>query len=303
MKRKLSYGYPLPSEEAAEIEDFSFIVGEIVVGEDSNQEPAWDYETPITCTVSLNADLPRILEESGLQDPGEPEDGKLPRLGVALSWSSSATKLRGASNRKELTDGSNSLDLVVDGQILGGTLSVKAIITLLEDIQFDDDRIAPSSEGTLLWTSDELHLPLEGSGTRFTMTPVSFKEAGVEPTDAMWLVQLADQMETPISSGVRVLVNVANPITKSMLENPNTPEAESWQQVLETEVMTLLVHHGVAGLRENDFDTPMEIGSLGEGIQAIMGSFFPNETPADLTNELPRITATMRAAVFNRKES
>lgn len=303
MKRKLSYGYPLPSDDSAEIESFSFAIGEIGVGDHNAQEPAWDYETPVSCSVTLDVDLPRILRESGLQTPNDAWDYEPPSLAVALSWSASATKIRGASSQRKLVNGINHLNVVLDGQVLGGVLTVSAVITLFEDAAFTDNRIAPRAQGNILWTSDELQLPLEGGGSRFTMTPVSFKEAGVEPVNAMWLVQLSDHMETPISSGVRVLVNVSNPITKSMLENPNSTEAEAWQRALETEVMTLLVHHGVSGIDQSDFDSPMEPSSLGEGIHAMMGSFFPGETPSDLVNELPRIAATIRSAVASRKDS
>lgn len=303
MKRKLSYGYPLPSEDAAQIDNFAFSIGDLFVGNGNDDGIAWDYETPITCTVSLNADLNRILQESGLRLPHDPWDEDAIKLDVALSWASSATKIRGAGSQKTLLDGENHLDLVLDGQELGGTLTVSAIITLAEDVTFNDNRIAPYTEGSILWTSDELQLPLEGGGSRFTLTPVSFKEAGVEPLDAMWLVQLTDHLETPISSGVRVLVNTSNPITKAMLENPNTPEAKFWYRGLQTEVITLLVHHGVSVMHQDEFDSTMEVGSLGEGIQGLMNSYFPNETPTDLMNELPRISATARAFVFNAKDS
>lgn len=303
MKRKLSYGYPIPSENSAEIESFSFAIGDFVVEEHTHQEPAWDYETPVTCSVTLDVDLPRMLRESGLQTPDDTPDYSPPRLAAALIWSSSTTKIRGASSRRQLVDGINQLDVLVDGQVLGGVLTVYAVITLLDDAIFTDNRIAPRSQGNIIWTSDELQLPLEGGGSRFTMTPVAFDKAGIEPLNAMWLVQLSDNFEVPISSGVRVLVNISHPITKSVLENPNNSDGEAWRKALESEVMTLLVHHGVSGLDPADYDSPMEVGSLGEGIQALMGSFFPREKPSDLINELPRISATIRAAVSSRKGS
>jgi len=302
MQRKLSYGYPLPSDDAAQIENFTFAIGDTMIGDENAESVAWDYETPITCTVSLDVDLERILNESGLQTPIDPWDSDAVNLAVALSWASSATRIRGAGAQQKLRDGENLLEVTLDGQDLGGTLTVQAVITLAENLTFNDDRLAPTSEGMILWTSDDLQLPLEGGGSRFTMTPVSFKEAGVEPQDAMWLVQLSDSLDIPISSGVRVLVNTSNPITKTMLENPNTSEATFWRKELETEVITLLIHHGVSILQQDEFDSSMEPGSLGEGIQGLMNSYFPHETPTDLINELPRISATARAFVFNRKD-
>jgi len=303
MKRKLSYGYPLPGDDAAQIENFAFAIGDSIVGNENAESVAWDYETPITCTIDLNVDLGRILNESGLQKPNDPWDSDAVGLAVALSWASSATRIRGASSQQKLRDGQNLLEITLDGENLGGTLTVQAVITLAENVTFNDDRLAPTSEGMIIWSSDVLQLPLEGGGSRFTMTPVSFKEAGVEPLDAMWLVQLSDSLDIPISSGVRVLVNTSNPITKTMLETPNSAEANFWRKELETEVITLLIHHGVSMLQQDDFDSPMEPGSLGEGIQGLMNSYFPQETPTDLINELPRISATARAFVFNGKDN
>lgn len=302
MKRKLSYGYLLPSDNAALIESFTFAIGDTIVGEDNAESVAWDYETPITCTVNLDVDLERILSESGLRTPDDPWDSDSVDLAVALSWTSSATKIRGAGSQQALLDGQNQLEVTLDGQELGGVLTVQAVIVLAENLTFNDDRLAPTSEGMILWNSDPLQLPLEGGGSRFTMTPVSFQDAGVEPLDAMWLVQLSDNLDIPISSGVRVLVNTSNPITKTMLETPNSSEANFWRKELETEVITLLIHHGVSTMQHDEFDSPMEPGSLGEGIQGLMNSYFPQETPSDLINELPRISATARAFVFNGKD-
>lgn len=303
MKRKLSYGYPLPSEDAAEIDSFTFIVGDIVLGENADDGIAWDYETPITCAVNLNVDLGRVLKESGLRKADDPWDLSSIELSVALSWASSATKIRGAGAQRTVVDGQNQLEIVLDGPELGGILTVTAVIILAEDVSFNDNRIAPYSAGTILWTSEELQLPLEGGGSRFTTTPVSFKDAGVEPLDAMWLVQISDNLDAPIASGVRVLLNTANRLTQSMLENPNTAEAKLWRQGLETEVITLLIHHAVAAFQQEEFDDTMEVGSLGEGIQGLLNSYFPNETPSDLINELPRIVATARAYIFNGKDA
>lgn len=303
MKRKLSYGYLLPSEDCAELIEYGFQIGEYAATGNAKSDQPWDYETSISSSVNISVDLDRMLRETGLLSDNDPAGYFPPKLGASLTWFSSATKLRGAGSVVEIKDGINELFTSLEGQYLGGILSVAVKIALLEETKLPEERIAPRNLGTIIWTSDELLLPLEGGGTRFTMTPIDFKKAGVQPPDAMWMVRLSDRLEAPVSAGVRVLVNTSNPITKKMLENPSNPEAEFWQKGLETEVMTLMVNHGVSLMDSSDFDSDFGQGSLGESIRALINSFFPQESLSDLAADAPRVSATIRASVFNAKES
>lgn len=303
MKRKLSYGYPLPSENCAELIEYGFHIGEYAVTGNPKADQAWDYETPISSSVNISVDLNRMLREAGLVSDQDPAGYLPPKLGTALTWFSSATKLRGASPLMELKDGINELSISLEGQYLGGSLSLTAVIALLEDTNLPKERIVPRSFGTIIWTSDELLLPLEGDGARFTMTPIDFKKSGVQPSDAMWMVRLSDRLEAPVSTGVRVLINTSNSITEKMLENSSTPEAEFWQKELETDVMTLMINHGVSLMDAGDFESDFEQGTLGESIRALIDSFFPHESLSDLAADAPRVSATIRAAVFNAKDA
>lgn len=301
MKLKLSYGYPIPNPDAVTVLDYGFAIGEIAVVESTSQGPAWDYETPISCTVRLEADVRRLLAESGLATESDPAGYVPPRLACSLVWFSTKTKQRGSSTRSDLVDGVNELSLTVPGTLIGGTLTVTVVIALVEAAKFPDDRLAPKTLGSILWTSDEFVLPLEGEGSRFTMTPVNFSRAGIQPKDAMWLVRISDSLDLPVTSSVRVLVNTSNKLTVSMLENPNAPDGEMWQKSLESEVMTLMVLHGVAILAEAPADQDFDDGSLGESINALTESLFPGESYADLIAEAPRIASAVKAAVFNGK--
>lgn len=301
MKLKLSYGYPVPSADAANVTEYGFDIGDVAVMEGSDSGPAWDYETPISCSFRLEADIQRLLEESGLVTETDPEGYEPPRLACSLTWFATKTKQRGSSPRGELVDGVNELSLTLPGTLLGGNLVVTLIIALLEPARGLDNRLAPKALGTILWTSDKFVLPLEGEGSRFTMTPVNFTKTGIQPKDAMWLVRISDNLDLPVTTGVRVLVNTANKTTVSMLENPTTAEGEMWQKSLEAEIMTLLILHGVEMLADSPDDHDLEDGSLGESIVALMESLFPGESPRDLTAEVPRIASTVKASIFNGK--
>ena len=198
-------------------------------------------------------------------------------MAASLSWLATRTKQRGGSPRVELSPGINELAVTLPGEILGGTLKVNAVIALMESAAFTDDRLAPKALGTVLWTSDEFHLPLEGEGSRFTMTPVNFAQVGIQPKNAMWLVRISDNLEVPVTSGVRVLMNTSNKITVSMLENPASPDAEMWQKSLEAEVMTLMALHGSTVLTDFSGDPDFDAGSLGESLVALIDSLFPHE--------------------------
>lgn len=302
MKKQLSYGYPLPPVDAAEIEEHSFSIGEIELASDSTEGQAWDYESPVSCSVKLSVDLERILRGSGLAGPHVPTTAARPKIAAGLTWFSSATKLRGSGEQKILQNGENDLRVTVDGSELGGTFVVRAVIALMEDFEPAEGVLSPQSRGSILWTSDEIELPLEGRGARLSMTPLDFSKSGIEPTDAMWLVQLSDRLESPVASGIRILVNISNPVTRSMLENLSTPEAELWQKGLESNITTLLIHHGIANLDPADLHSDPEIGSLEEAIRTSTAALFPHDSFEDLATDMPRVSATVRASVFSRRD-
>ncbi len=303
MKLKLSYGYPIPHPEAVQVIDYAFNIGDSAATSDVSTSPAWDYETPVSCLLRLEVDLHRLLTESGLISANDPAGYEPPRLAASLSWLATRTKQRGGSPRVELSPGINELAVTLPGEILGGTLKVNAVIALMESAAFTDDRLAPKALGTVLWTSDEFHLPLEGEGSRFTMTPVNFAQVGIQPKNAMWLVRISDNLEVPVTSGVRVLMNTSNKITVSMLENPASPDAEMWQKSLEAEVMTLMALHGSTVLTDFSGDPDFDAGSLGESLVALIDSLFPHDTYADLLADTPRVASTVKASVFNGRKA
>lgn len=302
MKKQLSYGYPLPPEDAAVIEEFFFSIGDVELVPGSTDGQAWDYESPVSCSVTLSVDLERILRGCGLAGPSHPPTATRPRVSAGLTWFSSATKLRGSGEQKLLRDGENTLSVRVDGSELGGNFLVKAVIALMEDVEPIEGVLSPQTRGSILWSSEELELPLEGQGARLAMTPLDFAKAGIEPIDAMWLVQLSDRLEIPVASGVRVLVNTSHPVTRNMLENLSAPEAGFWQKELEADILTLLINHGGANLEPVDLETDAEIGSLEETIRNNAAALFPHDALEDLASEAPRVSATIRASIFNRKE-
>lgn len=299
MKSKLSYGYLLPSQNSASLVDFSFSIGDIaVVGSTSDEQP-WDYESPVTCHFSINIDKEQILQESGLSDHAD-KLGDRPLIGIVLSWFSTKTKLRGSSTPRPLSTGINELTLKIDGQLLGGSLIVNATIALLDNITHSSPSLAPRTRGTILWSSDKVVLPLEGSGPRLAMSPINFKKAGINPSDALWLVQISEHLDAPASSAIRILINTSNPITMKMLENPNTPESNNWQKEIETELLTLLINRGASQMETTT--VKYEEGSLGETISVLINALFPFASLSDLSGEPEWVAATVRASVFNRKE-
>lgn len=302
MKSKLSYGYPLPSQDAASIVDYSFSIGDVPISGDAFRDQPWDYESPVSCVFTIEADLQRVLSESGLVPKATAYSGDPPPVGIALTWFSTKTKLRGSSPIYDLIDGHNELSLEIEGGLLGGSLEITAVIALSDDVIIDPPRLAPKIRGTLLWTSDQVVLPLEGGGARLAMAPVNFKKSGITPRDALWLVNLSENLEIPVSSGVRVMINTAHPLTEKMLENPSTPEATMWQKEIETDLMTLMVNHGVRHIDPSSVDSDFDDGSLGQTITALISSLFPNESMEDLAGDPERVSATVRASVFNRKD-
>lgn len=284
LKRTYSYGFTLPSQDSVEVGDVNFLIGDLETSLESEEHPAWDYESPVRCTIDLQADYHRILDETGLSDVLSYSSSQ-EALSVLLVWFSTATKQRGSSRATPLKDGRNVLEFEVEGGLVGGDLEITAVVCLSHSLDVPHDSHYPWRAGTTLWESEKMVLPLEGIGSRFPMLPVDFKKAGRLPSDCLWTVEIDANLHSPVESNVRVLVNIANPLSKRCLENPTTTEAKVWQKYLTSDVLGHLLLAAARCSTNGDLNAEFHSGDLGETLRTLLDTAFPSHVAEDLLED------------------
>lgn len=229
--------------------------------------PDWDDETPLEVVVSLDVDLERGLVECGLP-PGS-------RLAGHLIWHATGSRLRGAGAAHEIEPGINRLSLQFSGSELGGTLIVRVVLTLLEAAP-DSDALAPHRPGSLLWTYDT-SVRLEGQGSRFPTSHVSFAETGLGGglLGAWCLVfESKDLFDSGVGS-LRLYLNSDHQAVMQYMADASTePNLEPFLRNDVNRQLTL----GALSHEDLDLEEEYPKDSLGELLALTIRRNFPNRT-------------------------
>lgn len=301
LNRSFSYGFPLPSQDLIEITDMRFFIGELETDLENDELPAWDYESPVRCTAELDADLEKLLQESGLAQAADPGAARA-AVSTVLVWYSTATKQRGASTPQPLRSGRNTLDFNVKGEMVGGNLEVTVVVCLSDALDPPQSTPHPWRLGTTIWESEKFVLPLEGVGSRFPMLPLDFKEAGRKPSSCLWQVEIDSDLHAPVESSVRVLVNISHPVSRRSLENPNSMEAHLWNSYLTSDTLGHLILAAARHEADNELPRNFQSGELGETLRSLLDTAFPDHAAADLLEDSALVFARAQAMIFDSEK-
>lgn len=180
-------------------------------------------------------DLDGIREDCGL-----PEDAAL-RLSVRYWPSTSQIRHVGFTGAVSLHGKQNVavIDLVAEGEDLGGFLTIETILDLADEIQSDEPFVAQRA-GSILW-SDQVRVHLEGAAGLLPTAPVSFTEAGL-PQGAAWYVSMdgSDWLQAAMGS-LLILLNTDNAAVRRALASENEETAPLLWDTLGIDIVTDLV--------------------------------------------------------------
>lgn len=294
--RLISLGYEHPELDALTIDSVRFSIGDVELTDDLESMPAWDYETPIHCAASFSVDLREFSKGCGFNTASE---APAPRFGVQLVWNATKTKQKGHSPVQELRDGHGATQFKVQGDRLGGTLQVWLEVFLLAPGEPLEGHVAPRIRGSRIWESERFEIDLEGTGSRFTVAPIDFKKAGLEPSGAMWRFEISNELLAPSQNGIRVYVNVGNKTALRMLEKPNSAEAKLWKAFLNAEVIVQLLSLADEVAEQEDLvNSEFYEGSLAESVSLLAEILFPGEPLTDISRDVSRLNAVAQAHIF-----
>lgn len=165
----------------------------------------WDpfTDTELFRTVEIDADVAREACHLGADAT----------FAVTASWYSSRTRLAASSADVELGMMGGrvraSVSLKVPGAVAGGRLDLRTRL-ILRHPGAAPSPISPRREGAILWT-DETRVSLEGGASRFPVTAVDFAALTRLPDEASWVLEWkSDELEAPVLSALRLLVNAAD---------------------------------------------------------------------------------------------
>lgn len=245
----------------------------------------WDPATPIVLSRTVTIDERAVRAECRLRDDDE--------IGIAVTWHSSGTSLRGRGSASTLAPSTtavpNAIGVSIDGAKLAVELTVTTQLHLARLSLHPRPRIAASRVGSVLW-SDEITIALEGGAPRFPMELVRFRDHAWLPEDALYFLDWdADDLQVPVLGGPRLLLNADHPAARHLIGSPSDEVSTAIMEFLRMELARALLHGSLAaspGL-ELEFDK----GTTGHALIRLAEYVYP-ETPL----------ANIREIVLNRPD-
>lgn len=296
VRSPISRGFRTPDSDSVNVSFVNFRVGEQLVDSSFDEEIHWDYETPLSAEVGVDVDLDRFVSSAGFDITTGLLDE---RFAAHLQWRSTKTNQQGSGYPSAVQRGSNHLSVDIPSELVGGVLELWVSIYLARDQRSDSQSVTAQIKGARLWESPRFKLPLEGIGSRLTMSTRDFKRDGLKPSDAMWKVEVEKDLHLPVELGLSVFINVGNSDGLLLLEKPASPKAKTLANWLDSEIracmlLELLLNNDPTMIATASFPE----GSLGESMLDLLERCFPNSNILDI----PRNPSVLLAAThqFNK---
>lgn len=160
-------------------------------------DDTWDPSTDLTIRRSVDIDASAIRRDSGL--PGDTP------LALAVTWRSMPSHLSGAALRiAPLEPGEQVIEVVLPGERIGGTLTIRTTITLAEDVRTAGPGVAHAAGSVLIEESQDV--VLQGDAGRFPVTVEDFAECPWD-TDASWHLTLGEELRAPFIASCWLSIN------------------------------------------------------------------------------------------------
>lgn len=270
MTRLFSPGYLLPAPGRISMTQSTVLSRG--VPQSSNVIPDWDYSADVAVEVELAVDL------TGVSSDIDAQHGL--RLVAAIHWTASGTGLRGAGPSVEVTDGSNTVRVTLDGARLGGILTVSPRVVFMSAAV--SGPLAPQRAGATMW-SGRFTVVLEGGGVRFPTIPVPFSQTGIGGGGGgAWALDVrTSDLAASVSSAISLYLNSEHPTIAEMLANPAVDESGLILRFIEYDVTRQLLHVALTA-QDLDDTVTQEPGTLGEALVNVIRRLYPARSLAEL---------------------
>jgi len=263
VSRAVSLGYLTPQQGAVQCGDWIIRPKGQELLANPNQIENWQYATDLYVERPVSVGETLLRHSAALSDRDQ--------IRGAVSWKASATGLQGASSLTILREGPNTLVVPIPGDLLGGTLTLRTVVSVAA-LDTGRSPLAAHRTGSVLW-SDELTVILEGDVSRFPTEALSFRVNGLGSDGMAWRLHVdATDLEAPALSAVRVILNTDHAVYRRLTESAESPEADITRQFLAYDVARQMVEAALT----NDELRPIDYGrgSIGATLRARLNDYF-----------------------------
>lgn len=296
-----SFGFNVPASGDIQITDHDVLINGDSILNSSTPSSSWAINTTVTTNFEIDLDLPEVLRSCSLPDGA---GGTSADLGAVINWKSTRTGLHGATEPQILVDGLNQISAEVDGSVLGGDLRLRISVILINNPSPDLTVLAPTRFGSRLW-EQAVHVQLDGAGSQFPVSAFNFKEIGLRPYSALWHVEISGQLDSHVSSAVRLKLNSGHQRVEKYLQDPASEENAEFGTFMRADTISQLIIFALNSNAEQLRLEAEEKGTFAEALLEIHGMHFPTmslESTRELFMSDPGfISSTIQGNVFSQK--
>jgi len=279
LRTPVSVGYRRPRDGVIRAANWLLVDERAETSELPEILPNWDYQQPVHVAATLEV-IGDLWAETDLPATAT--------VRAHMQWHATGTGLRGSGPAVDLHGGAIQVSLHLPGDQLGGTLYLEARVVLGG---LGGPPISPYSAqrpGAILW-SDSRKVHLEGAGTRFPVTQLSFADTGIAGgRGAAWCLQLdSSELADSAAGSLRLFINTDHERVRDHLRQPELPTSEQFTKNLRFAVQRQLI--AIACEHEElDVAAEYESGSLGELLATLVRQTFPGRDLRSLQADLRR---------------
>ena len=295
-----SLGFNVPAENSISIEDFDVTInGFSLLNDSPDRSASWTLQSQVQASFEIRLDLQEVLRQASLPTG---VDTPAATIGAVLNWKSSRTGLHGASTPQVLVDGLNEVATSLAGSLLGGDLTLRVGVILLDNPSPETSPLAPSKTGSRLW-ENTVRVQLEGDGSQFPTSAFDFEKANYLPSNAMWKIDIYPALDSHISSAVRLKLNNGHPRVLEYLKDPSNKDQDEFQKFLRADTIVQLLTFALnSDLPQLELDGETE-GTLAEALLQIHSTYFPSisiySTRETYLSDPSFISSTVQASIFD----
>jgi hypothetical protein len=254
---------------------------------------SFDPAAQIHLSRRVDVDADRIRGACGLSR----DDG----IGVVAMWSSTATRLRGASVPIGLTANGDrvraDIELDLAGHSLGGTLVLRTAVVLLARYH-DPVPLLANLEGSVLCEVDEaVRIDLEGAATRFPTELCEFGLGNSFPPGAAWLLDWEPgDLSLPVLGSVRLYMNAAHAAMPGVAAGAKDPASAAIVETLRFDIARQLLTGALRNAELVHGAASFEDGSVGATLRRLCTQVvFPHDSVEAVAHRAAREPARFEA--------
>lgn len=206
----------------------------------------WDYNTDIHLRGEVRVDRRMLLASTGLLEQSD--------IRLALSWRSVDGRIGGTAFVRGLdASDHDAIDVRLPGDALGPAIDLGLRIVLGDEVELAGPGVARLA-GSVLWEHVS-RITLVGQAARFPAVVVDFSTCGLD-VDASWVLELPDDLDSPVLGGLLLLLNARDTELVSTI-NGSGRRSDASTRMLQEQVAVQLLDHAVAhadALAAEDWD-------------------------------------------------